>query len=253
MATRNLVPRGNNEGSLGIDGQRWSALHVASISTDTLKVTNIQLKANDNLSLFTKGAGIEDISTNGNGQFVIAMDDVFLTSLGFNADGTKPDFAANGTVLAGDSFIAAINKLDTAVSNVADPSDLNTTNFANNIIDTDLTAVSENDDTLASAKAIKTYVDTQITAQELDFQGDNGGVLSVELDSETLVIAGGTGLTSTGAGQTLTLALDDTAVTAGAYGSATAIPTFTVDQQGRLTAAGTAAITTSFTLALLTL
>ena len=73
MATRNLVPRGNNEGSLGIDGQRWSALHVASISTDTLKVTNIQLKANDNLSLFTKGAGIEDISTNGSGQFVIAM------------------------------------------------------------------------------------------------------------------------------------------------------------------------------------
>ena len=93
MATRNLVPRGNNEGSLGIDGQRWSALHVASISTDTLKVTNIQLKANDNLPLFTKGAGIEDISTNGDGQFVIAVDDAFLTNLGFNADGTKPDLS----------------------------------------------------------------------------------------------------------------------------------------------------------------
>ena len=42
--------------------------------------------------------------------------------------------------------------------------------------------------------------------------------------------------------------MDDTAVTPGAYGSSTAIPTFTVDQQGRLTAAGTAAIDTSFTL-----
>ena len=249
MATRNLVPRGNNEGSLGIDGQRWSALHVASISTDTLKVTNIQLKANDNLSLFTKGAGIEDISTNDSGQFVISIDDVFLSSLGYNADGTKPDFAANGTVLAGDSFVSAINKLDAAVSNVADPTNLDTTNFTADIIDTDLSAVSASDDTLASAKAIKTYVDAQVTAQDLDFQGDAGGALSIDLDSQTLTIAGGAGLTSTGADQTLTLSLDDTAVTPGAYGSATAIPTFTVDQQGRLTAAGTAAITTSFTLA----
>ena len=248
MATRNLVPRGNNEGSIGIDGQRWSALHVASISTDTLKVTNIQLKANDNLPLFTKGAGIEDISTNGSGQFVIAVDDVFLSNLGFNADGTKPDFAAHGTVLAGDSFATAINKLDQAVSNVADPSDLDTTNFTNGIIDTDISNVSAADDTLASAKAIKTYVDAQVTAQDLDFQGDAGGALSIDLDSETLIIAGGTGLTSTGAGQTLTLALDDTAVTAGAYGSATTIPTFTVEEQGRLTAAGTVGITTTLTV-----
>jgi hypothetical protein len=248
MATRNLVPRGNNEGSLGIDGQRWSALHVASISTDTLKVTNIQLKANDNLSLFTKGAGIEDISTNGSGQFVIAMDDTFLSSLGFNADGSKPDFSANGTVLAGDSFIVAINKLDTAVSNVADPTSLDTTNFTNGVIDTDISDVSGADDTLASAKAIKTYVDAQITLQDLDFQGDNGGALAVDLDSQVLTIAGGTGLTSTGAGQTLTMALDDTAVTPGSYGSATAIPTFTVDQQGRLTAASSVGITTVLTV-----
>ena len=80
-------------------------------------------------------------------------------------------------------------------------------------IDTDLTSVSASDDTLASAKAIKTYIDAQVTAQDLDFQADTGGALSIDLDSETLTFTGGTGIDTSGSGNTVTFAIDSTVAT----------------------------------------
>jgi len=66
---------------------------------------------------------------------------------------------------------------------------------------------------LATQQSIKAYVDAQVTAQDLDFQGDSGGALSIDLDSETLTIAGGTGLDSVGSGNSITLNIDATVAT----------------------------------------
>ena len=66
---------------------------------------------------------------------------------------------------------------------------------------------------LATQQSIKAYVDAQLTAQDLDFQGDSGGALSIDLDSETLDIAGGTGIDTSGSGNTLTVSIDSTVAT----------------------------------------
>lgn len=176
--------------------------------------------------------------------------------------------------------------------------------------------------TLATSASIKSYVDSQLTAQDLDFAGDSG-TSNVDLDSETFTVTGGTNITTSAAGQSLTVSLDDSislssvtadvtgdltgnvtgdltgdvtgnvsgnagtatallnaqnfsasgdatapavsfdgtgavdldltlansGVTADSYGSTTEVPVLTIDAKGRVTAASTASISTSFDIA----
>ena len=120
------------------------------------------------------------------------------------------------TVDTFDTYLAGTTKTLTNKTIDADNntlSNIEVDNLKSGVLDTDLSSVAGTDTTLASAKAIKTYVDAQVTAQDLDFQGDSGGALSIDLDSETLDIAGGTGIDTSGSGNTLTVAIDSTVAT----------------------------------------
>lgn len=66
---------------------------------------------------------------------------------------------------------------------------------------------------LATQGAIKTYVDAQVTASDLDFACDDSTTLSIDLDSESLQFSGGTGVTTAGTGNTVTVAIDSTVTT----------------------------------------
>jgi hypothetical protein len=96
--------------------------------------------------------------------------------------------------------------------------------------------VSDSNVLIPTQQSVKAYVDAQLGSSALDIAGDSGNS-SVDLDTQTLTIAGGTGLTSSVTGQTVTVDLDNTTVTAASYGAAGSVATFTVDAQGRLTAA----------------
>ena len=99
---------------------------------------------------------------------------------------------------------------------------------------------------IPTQQSVKAYVDAQAHMTDVGIAGDSGtGAIT---DSETFTLTGGTGITSAVSGNAVTHTLDNTAVTAGSYGSASAIPVITVDAQGRLTSVSTTATSSALTI-----
>ena len=97
------------------------------------------------------------------------------------------------------------------------------------------------------------WIDLGGDIRQVKVTADDSNSYNVTSGNFDLIISGDTGISTTfstpsGGSPTLEIDLDNTSVTAGDYGSSTAIPTFSVDAQGRLTAAGTATVATALTV-----
>ncbi len=174
-------------GSAGISETELEILDGATITTTELNIIDGDTSAGT-----TAVAGGDGLVTNDGGTMRQTTVDTF------------------DTYLAGTTKTLTNKTIDVDNNTV---SNIEVDNLKSGVLDTDLSSVAGTDTTLASAKAIKAYVDAQVTAQDLDFQGDSGGALSIDLDSETLDIAGGTGIDTSGSSNTLTVAIDSTVAT----------------------------------------
>ena len=147
--------------------------------------------------------------TDGTTTIAIDLDSETLSLLG--STGIDATASGNGVTFAIDSTVATLADAQTFTNKTIDLdnntlSNIEVDNFKSGVLDTDLNSVAATDTTIASAKAIKTYVDANITAQDLDIT-DGSTTIAIDLDSETLSLLGGTGVTSTASGNGVTFAI----------------------------------------------
>jgi len=145
------------------------------------------------------------------------------TAVATKADTAGPTFTGTVTIPTVDLNGGAIDGTTVGASTAA--AITGTTIVANTSINiagdgATVTGIKDEDDMssnsatkLATQQSIKAYVDSQVTAQDLDFQADSGGALSIDLDSETLTFTGGTGVDTSGSGNAVTFAIDSTVAT----------------------------------------
>ena len=120
---------------------------------------------------------------------------------------TFPD--ASGTVVTAAATQTLTNK--TLTSPVITSGVFNTQFSGSAFLDED-NMDSDSATKLASQQSIKAYVDAQITAQDLDLTTDSG-TIPIDLNSETLTVAGGTGIDTSASGNQITIATASGTVT----------------------------------------
>ncbi len=214
-----FIPAADATFNIGASGTEVNEIHAEQISgtLQTASQTNIT-----GVGTLTAGTWTADI--------------VAPLYGGTGLDGSS---AANGTLLIG-------NGTGYTLSTLTQGQSVTITNAGGGItVDADIAAAAA---TSAAANAGVASFDNNSFAVDaagfvtLSGTGSASSILADDGNTAApaagqLVISGDTGISTTASGNTIEVDLDDTLVTAASYGAADTISTFTVDQQGRLTAA----------------
>ena len=219
-----------NEGTN--NGAHFVALKSPNSVASSITFTLPSADGSSGHLLTTDGSGNLSFAAPASSNFTLAADsgsnDTFTTgqTLTFTGGtGIDTTVADNELTFAIDSTVATLAGTQTLTNKTLTSPKINedvaltATATELNLLD-GITAIADEDNmssnsatALATQQSIKAYVDSQVTAQDLDFQGDSGGALNIDLDSETMTIAGGTGIDTAGSGNTLTVAIDNTVAT----------------------------------------
>ena len=199
-----------------LDGVTSTTAELNILDGVTSTATELNIVDGDTTATSTTLADADRVVVNDNGTMVqVALTDFetyFESALDTLSNVTTVGALNSGSITSGFGSInngsSAITTTGTITYGSLSDGTITITAFA------DEDDMSSDSATLVpTQQSVKAYVDSQVTAQDLDFQGDSGGALSIDLDSETLTIAGGTGLDTTGSGNTLTVAIDSTVAT----------------------------------------
>jgi hypothetical protein len=160
-------------------GQLEFATVVSSLSLAADSGSNDSFSTGETLT-FTGGEGID--TTVSDNTITIAGEDASTSNKGLASFNSSQFTVASGAVSLNDSFL---------------------------VIESEGIGSNDNDTTVPTSAAVKDYVDTNITAQDLDTAGDSGtGV--IDLDSQSLSIVGTANeIVTTASSQQIQIALPD--------------------------------------------
>jgi hypothetical protein len=183
-----------------------------------------------------------DISADSGSNIAIDLDSEVLdleggTGIDTTTGTNKVTFAVDSTIATLTGTQALTNKTIDVDSNTV--SNIEVDNLKSGVLDTDISSTAGTDTTIPSAKAVKTYVDAQTTAQDLDIT-DGSTTSAVDLDSQTMTIQGTSNEVEVGlSGQAFTIGLPAT-ITANVTGNVSGTSGSTTGNAATATALQTA-------------